>query len=78
MARTDFKWTTHADAARDEALFWQRATVAQRVAAVEAIRRATLGIYGDAPVRLERVHTLVVRETSSIPRRRRARARGQR
>lgn len=50
------RWTTPEAAIAEEVAYWQRLTVSQRVAAVEALRRQTVGVYDDVSARLERVH----------------------
>ncbi|MCA9639764.1 MAG: hypothetical protein H6718_13780 [Polyangiaceae bacterium] len=57
--RDDFKWTTPEQAIRDEVRYWASVTVEERVAAVETIRRATIGIYGDTPPRMERTEWVI-------------------
>src|SRR4051794_35019965 len=65
-------WTTPEEAAREEARYWSRQTVAARVRAVEELRRRSPGIYADgAAPRLERVFSLVQLAPRSLPRRRR-------
>jgi hypothetical protein len=41
-------FTTHAEAAADEARHWRAASVEERVSAVELLRERTLGVYGEA------------------------------
>lgn len=54
-----YEWTTPEEAARAEGAHWRSRSIEERVSAIEAIRRATAGIYGDAPARLERVWRFV-------------------
>lgn len=51
--RTDFKWTTPEEATRDEVRYWQSCSVEERVAAVEVIRQATVGVYDEFPCRMD-------------------------
>lgn len=54
-----YEWTTPEEAARAEGAYWRSRSIEERVSAVEAIREATPGIYGEAPARLERVYRFV-------------------
>ena len=56
------KWTTPEEAAREAGCYWMSRSIEERVSAVEVLRGATLGVYGDVPARLERIHQLVVLE----------------
>lgn len=62
-----FRWTTHEAAEAAEVRYWRSRPVVERVSAVETIREATLGIYGEAPARLVRVYRFVTRPTRSLP-----------
>jgi hypothetical protein len=70
-----FAWTTPEEAIRAEGRHWRARSIAERVSAVEVIRRATPGIYRGVPGRLARVHRLVDLAPRTLPRRRRPRAR---
>jgi len=70
-----YAWTTHEEAAREEGRHWRSVSVDERVAAVEVIRRATVGIYDKLPARLERVHSLTVVSRRPVSDRRRSRTR---
>ena len=62
-----FAWTTPEDAVRDEVRYWQGCSIEERVAAVELLRRATLGIYDEPSPRLERTHRWVEPSWRSLP-----------
>jgi glycyl-tRNA synthetase alpha subunit len=65
--RPRFQWATSADAARDEGRYWRSVSIAERVSAVETIRRATPGIYGDTPARMERTYRFVILPPRPLP-----------
>jgi hypothetical protein len=69
-----FSWTTHDDAVKREGAYWLSRSVEERVSAVETIREATLGIYDEAPTRLERVYRVVERPWGAVSDRRGARS----
>ena len=46
-----YAWTTPREAVRAEGEYWRSRSIEERVSAVEAIREATVGIYGEAPAR---------------------------
>ncbi len=54
-----YKWTTPAEAIQSEGRHWRSVSPEERLAAVETIRRATPGIYGPIPARLERTYRIV-------------------
>ena len=62
-----FAWTTPARAIRAEAAHWRSVSVEERVSAVESIRRATPGVYGGVPARLERVYRFVELAPRQVP-----------
>jgi hypothetical protein len=61
-----YTWTTPEQAVKAEGDYWRRCSIEERVAAVETLRQATVGIYGDAPARLERVYRFVELEEIDI------------
>src|SRR3954467_6791357 len=68
--------TTFEGAVRHEVRHWLACSMVERVSAVEIIRRATWGIYGDAaPARLVRVSERIEAPWRPVPARRRARPR---
>jgi hypothetical protein len=62
-----YEWTTPEQAIRAEAEHWRKCSIEERVSAVELIREATPGIYGDAPARLERVYQFVELPPRALP-----------
>src|SRR5262245_37506085 len=73
-----YKWTTPSAAIRDEVRHWRSVSIEERVAAVELLRRVTLGIYDDHPARMERTYRWVDIAPRALPDRRSARAGGAR
>jgi len=73
-----FAWTTPEEAIIAEGRYWRSVSIAERVAAVEAIRRATPGVYGPVPTRLARVHRFVELEPRALRGGRRSRRRRRR
>jgi hypothetical protein len=70
-----FAWTTPEEAVIAEGRYWRSVSIAERVAAVETIRRATPGVYGRVPARLARAHRFVELEPRAIRGGRRSRSR---
>jgi hypothetical protein len=62
-----YEWTTPEQAIRAEVEHWRACSIEERVSAVELIREATPGIYGDAPARLERVYRFVELPPRALP-----------
>ncbi len=73
-----YEWTTPEQAIRAEAEHWRKSSIEERVSAVELIREATWGIYGEAPARLERVYQFVELPPRALPGSGSPRAGGQR
>ena len=73
-----YKWTTPSEAIKSEGRYWQSVSPEERLAAVETIRRATPGIYGEIPARLERTYRIIELAPGALPHRRSPRSRGRR
>src|SRR5438876_10573900 len=73
-----YRWATPEEATRAEGRYWRGLSVADRVSAVETIREATVGIYDEAPARMERTYRLIDLPPRPLPGRRGPRARGAR
>src|SRR5207244_2669478 len=63
-----YRWTTHGEAVRAEREHWRNVSIADRVSAVETIREATIGIYDEAPARMERTYRFIALPPRPLPR----------
>ena len=60
----EFKWTTAQQAPLDEGAYWRRASVGERLSAMEELRRRLYPEYDELPKRMARVFRL-----TEVPRR---------